>query len=249
MGHGPVEGMIVLGTWINLGGILLGGAVGCARGCRWAPSTEVHLRRLTAGFLAYVGFKLVWESCGGGLGAFFRQLAVALIALSVGSLTGHLLRLQTLLNRLGRLASERFESARKAGHGRIEDGLVAAAIPFCLAPTGVVGALLDGTSGDWRVLAVKGLMDGLGAMGFAAVFGWPVLLAAVPVLFAQGAMTLLAQGGLTVFRDHALLDAFTAVSGLIVASSAVVVLGVRRVPLANYPPALAYGPLLAAWWR
>jgi len=76
-----------------------------------------------------------------------------------------------------------------------------------------------------------------------------VLLAAVPVLAYQGTITLLAKALEQHVNDPALLESMRVTGGLIVMCIAVIILDVRKVPLANYLPSLAVAPLLTHWWR
>ena len=91
-------------------------------------------------------------------------------------------------------------------------------------------------------------VDGLGAMGFAAVFGPGVLLSVIPVLAYQGTITLCARG-VEPLLSGSMGDSITATGGLLVMIIPVMILEVRRVPLADYLPALAVAPLLTWWWR
>ena len=84
-------------------------------------------------------------------------------------------------------------------------------------------------------------------MGFAAMFGVGSLLAAVPVLAYQGTITLCA-GALQPLLGPPLMDAVRVTGGLLVFTIVVVILDIRKVPLANYLPALVYAPLLTKWW-
>ena len=91
-------------------------------------------------------------------------------------------------------------------------------------------------------------MDGLATMGFVASFGWSPMLAAIPVLVYQGSLTLAASLLAPAMRDPALRDSLNVTGGMVVATIALVVLNLRKVPLANYLPALVYAPLLTRWW-
>ena len=195
---------------------------------------------------------MVWAGLRAPLGHTAKQLAIALLALSLGSFTGWLLGLQRGMNWFGRLARDRFAkaSADGAATGAVDpsEGFITCALLFCVGPMAILGALQDGIDGQWRTLALKGVMDGLATMGFVATFGWSPLLAAIPVLAYQGTLTLAARSLEPLLRDPALKDSLNVTGGLVVATIALVVLDLRKVPLANYLPALVYAPLLTRWW-
>jgi uncharacterized membrane protein YqgA involved in biofilm formation len=91
-------------------------------------------------------------------------------------------------------------------------------------------------------------MDGLATLSFVKQFRWPVALAAVPVFLFLNGLALIAQAfALPWLTGHQLLPAVNAAAGLVICATALVVLEVRRVELANYLPALVVAPLLT-WW-
>lgn len=237
------------GTWINVAGILIGGIAGLTVARNLAPATQYRLRAILAVLIVYIGLRTTWDALNGPLSHVLKQFGISLLSISLGSLTGHLIGLQRGVNRLGRFASERFKQAGDSSAHSAVDGFVTATLVYCVGPMAILGSLADGLRGDWKTLALKGLLDGLGTLGFVATFGWPVMLSAIPVLAYQGTITLAARELSPWLQDQALLDAFSATGGLILTTIALVILGLRKVPLANYLPALAYAPLLTAWWR
>ena len=89
-------------------------------------------------------------------------------------------------------------------------------------------------------------MDGLATMGFVSIFGWGVMLAALPVLALQGSVTLACAQFLKPFLEaHRLVDPLNATGGLLVFTVALVILELKKIELADYLPSLAFAPLLA----
>ena len=114
----------------------------------------------------------------------------------------------------------------------------------------MLGAVADGLSGNFLPLAIKAVMDALAAMGFAAMFGWSVAAAALPVFVYQGTLTLVCGHFAVPFLEqHGLLDSVNATIGLLMVFVAVVIFELRKVELADYLPAIAVAPLLAWLWR
>jgi len=245
----------VTGTFLNVGCILLGGLAGLTFARQLSGRAQHRLKLLLTALTLYAGFGMVWDALKAPLGHAAGQLGIALLSLSLGSFLGYLLRLQRGMNRFGQMARVRYERATGKEAGKsgnpadANEGFLVCTILFCVGPLALVGTLLDGVAGDWRVLAVKGLLDGLAAMGFVAAFGWSPLLAAVPVLAWQGTLTLLARLLAPLVESDALRDSLGLTGGLIVAMVSLVILDLRRVPLANYLPALGLAPLLTWWWQ
>lgn len=76
------------------------------------------------------------------------------------------------------------------------------------------------------------------------------MLSAVPVLAVQGTITLACGQFLKPFLEgRALVDSVNAVGGLVVFCVALVILGLKRIELAEYLPSLLFGPLLTWLWR
>lgn len=246
----------MIGTLLNVGGIVLGGVAGLTFARSLSPKTQQRLKLGLAALTIYAGFSMVWDGLKSPVGHAAGQLGIALLALSLGSFLGWLLRLQRGMNRLGKFARERFTKATTppadgtaAPRPNPSDGFVTCTLLFCVGPMAIVGAVQDGLNGDWRTLALKAVLDGLATMGFVATFGWSPLLAALPVLAYQGTLTLGARALAPLVEDAALRDSLGITGGFIVAMISLVMLDLRKVPLANYLPALVIAPLLTWWWR
>lgn len=235
----------MLGTIINGICILLGGVVGLKSGWQASATAQQRLKVFLGAFTVYVGLSTVWTGLSGSFGHRVKQFGLVVLALMLGKLTGHLLRIQTKLNRLGRYAKERVTAARPGGVQPYSEGFVTCALLFCLGPLAVPGALLDGLRGDFKALAIKGVMDGLATLAFARSFGWGALLAALPVVAYQGTITLGAKAMLPFLERQGFLEPVCATCGFMVFSVALVILGIKRVELADYLPSLLYAPALA----
>lgn len=235
----------MIGTALNVAGILIGGVVGLVRRKPFSPARESFLKVALGVFTVFYGLRLTWVSLNGSLWQILKQLLIAVLALMLGRLTGRLLHLQKMSNQLGREARERIAATKPADSGRLSDGFKTCAALYCAAPLALLGALQDGLSGYYHPLAVKAVMDGLGTMGFALLFGWGVLLSALPVLAFQGTITLVCAQYLRPFLEaHGLVDSVNAVGGLLVFCVALLIFEIKRIEVTDYLPALIFAPLL-----
>ncbi len=234
------------GAFLNALGILFGGLFGLALRQPLALRLQLFLRSALGAFTVFSGLCLVWQSVNGTFLFALKQICIAVLAVTVGSLLGRLFGLQKFSNRLGRYAGQIITAGQSGAPRKVGDGFNACAVLFCAAPLGLVGAVADGLSGYYYLLAVKAIMDGLATLGFVKNFGWPTALSAFPVLLFLGAITLACQlFAKPLLAAHGLIDSVNAVAGLIACTVAVVIFEVRRVELANYLPALAVAPFLA----
>lgn len=208
------------------------------------PRHQLFLKTLLGVLSLYTGFRMVWEGIHGSLGRVLLQLGLALVALVVGNLIGKLLGLQKQVNALGRYARERFTRAQDTGRSDFAEGFVTCTILFCVGPLAILGSLQDGLQGDPRPLLLKAAMDGLASLAFVRVFGAGPIMSALPVLAYQGTLTLLARFLKPVMEQPAMLDGLEVAGGLLVAMTSLIILDVRKVPLADYLPALVLAPVL-----
>lgn len=241
----------MLGTILNVAAIIVGGIAGLLIKKQPSTATQSYFKTVLGVLAVYFGLRLTWLSINGSFGQSLKQLGIVLLSLSLGSLTGKLLRLQKASNRLGQLTREKMETAAPANPDRFSDGFIVCSLLFCAAPLGIVGAINNGLLQDYFYpLAIKALMDGLATMSFAMMFGWGVVLSAVPVLVFQGTITLACSYSLEPFlQSHGLTDSVNATGGLLIFCVALLIFEIRKVPVTDYLPSLIFAPLLTALFR
>ncbi len=239
----------MIGTLLNVLAVLAGGFVG--RLTTWNPSAvnQSALKVVLGLFTVWTGLSTVWASLNGTFLEALGMLGIALLALMLGNLTGKLLRLQHHLNRLGRHARDQFTQCAASGRSPgFATAFLSCSVFFAANPLGIFGAVIDGTAGNWKILAVKSAMDGLSSLSFARTLGWGSLAAVVPLAAIQGSVTL-AGHALADWLAPAQLDALGATAGLMVFSVSLIIFELRKIELADYLPSLVYAPLLAAFLR
>ena len=233
------------GAFLNAIGILLGGLFGLARRAPLSARAQDFFRRALGAAAIVLGLRLLWLNINGTFLSCAKEIFTALLAVVLGNLTGKLLQLQKISNRLGRFAGNLIKSAQSSPPLKTADGFNACAVLFCAAPLGFLGAVTDGLAGDFYLLAVKAVMDGLAMASFVKIFGWFSALSAFPAFLFLGAITFALQFYAKPFLDtHNLICPVNAAAGFVALAVAVVILEVRKVELANYLPALAVAPLL-----
>src|SRR5579863_2487004 len=207
---------MMIGTTLNALGIVVGGMVGVMMGRQLSSSTQVAIRGILGIITIFIGLRITWASVTGGAISPLKQLAIVVLALMIGRLTGSLLHIQKGLNHVGKHASAVFAAAHPDDPNRLYHGFMVCTLLFCAGPLGPVGSVLAGLAGDWQPLAIKMVLDGLAAMGFAAIFGPGVMLSALPVFVFQGMITILVQQSGPFLLEHRLVDSTVAVGGLLI---------------------------------
>ena len=250
---GLIESGAMIGTILNVAGILIGGITGLIRRGPLSPAKESYFKVTLGAFTVFYGLRLTWLSLNGSAWQIFKQLLIAMLALMLGKMAGRLLHLQKMSNHLGRLARDRIVNAKPDDPQRVSEGFKTCAALFCAAPLGILGAIQDGLSAYPYSLGIKAVMDGLATLGFVPLFGWGVMLAALPVLALQGTLTLLSAHLLLPWlQTHppgGLVDSINATGGLLVFCVALVILNLKKIELADYLPSLAMAPVITWLFR
>ena len=239
----------MIGTTLNVLAILTGSILGLFWIKQMSPRRQAMLKVWLGLFTVIVGLALVWKSLGGGIWRVLGQMVILVLALTFGRLAGKALRIQKLLNRAGDFAKRRMADVQEKALGRPNEGFVACTVLFCCAPLAIVGPVVEGVAGHWQPLAIKAVMDGLGALAFVNMFGKGVLLSALPVLAWQGTISILARWIAPLLGDYNVADSVVGVSGLLVFCVSLIILELKKIELGDYLPSLIFAPLLTWLWH
>ena len=110
----------------------------------------------------------------------------------------------------------------------------------------ILGAIQDGLTGNFQLLAIKSVLDGFAALAFAASTGIGVMFSVIVILVYQGALSLLAAQAQALLTDPMIRE-MTAAGGLLIMGIGVgVLLELRPIRVANYLPALVIAPAIVA---
>src|SRR5690606_15454945 len=137
--------------------------------------------------------------------------------LVVGTVIGELLKIEEGLNGLGELIHQKLAAWNPNLTGESQKfvtGFVSASLLFCIGPMAILGSIQDGISGDFQMLAIKSLVDGVASIAFACTLGAGVVFSAAVVLIYQGAISLLAGSVGQGFGD-AVISEMTATGGIL----------------------------------
>lgn len=222
--------MIGLGTLVNTGTVILGGALGSLV----IPRVPENIQRTTLQAIGLcvvlIGLQMAWVT---------RNMLLVLVAMAVGAVVGELLRLDDRLQGLA-LSLEHWPIAQR---GSFAQGFVQATLLFCVGAMAITGALQDGLAGDPSTLYAKAVIDGVSATMLGSVLGPGVMLAAVPVLLYQGGITLGATWLSQILTQPMILEV-GATGGLMVMALGLTLVGAIQIKVANLLPALVVVALL-----
>ena len=115
---------------------------------------------------------------------------------------------------------------------------------FVIGPIAILGSIQDGLLGDYKLLAIKAILDGFASIAFASTFGIGVAFYALSILIYQGLITLL-SGLFNRVISTAMMTEMTAVGGLILMAIALSsLLEMKKIRTGSYLPALLVTPLI-----
>ncbi|MCU0568171.1 MAG: DUF554 domain-containing protein [Oculatellaceae cyanobacterium Prado106] len=231
------------GTWINVATILIGTGLGLLMRGRLPDRMQRIITQGVGLTVMMVGFTMAGRM-GEVQAGRVDGVILGLVAMVAGGLLGEWWRLEEGLEAIGNVLKKRFK-----GKGDFTEGFVTASLLFCVGPMALVGSLNNGLTGDNTILSLKATMDGLASVALASSFGNGVGFSALPIALYQGSFSLaagfLAQGLADPQSDPRVL-LITGVGGLIIVATGLNLLGIAKVRIASFLPALGVAIALYA---
>ena len=233
-----------LGTIINVACIIAGGLAGLLFGSRIKARMQETL-------MAVAGVAVVFLGLGGALeymltivdGKLSSGSSMLMIAsLALGAVVGELLDIEGWVERFGEWLKRKSNSGGDSG---FVTSFVSASCTVCIGAMAVMGAIQDGISGDYSVLAAKGVIDAIIICVMAAAQGKGCIFSAIPVGLLQGSITLIACF-LGDFLPAASLDHLSLVGSVLIFCIGLNLIRDKQIRVANALPAVVVAMLWGA---
>ncbi len=221
----------MVGTFINMGAIVAGAAVGTVAGSKLPEKMRQTVLYGIGLVLLVIGVQMSMKT---------QNTLIVLGAILIGGVIGEALRLEDRVIRLGELLQQNL--SRGPGNS-IAEGFATASLVFCVGPMAILGPIADGLSGDYKLLSIKAVMDAFIAIAFSASLGWSVSLAALSIFAYQGGITLFA-GILSSALTEPMITEMTATGGLVIMGVGIKLLQMQDLRLANFVPSIAVAPVI-----
>ncbi|GAA6755621.1 hypothetical protein QT17_10905 [Thermus sp. 2.9] len=231
------------GTLVNALTVVLGTGLGLLLRGR-LPERMARIMVQGVGLTTlFIGLSMA-QALGRAKGGAIDGVVLGLIALVAGGLLGEWARVEDGLESLG----DKIKQAVRGG-GSFTEGFVAASLLFCVGPMTLLGSIQNGLTGDASLLLLKATLDGMSAIALTSSFGIGVGFSTLVILLYQGGVALLAGTLSQALPDPAqdprvLLT--TGVGGLMVLGVGINLLGLTKVRVGSFLPALLLAPLV--WW-
>lgn len=217
----------MLGTIVNTIAVIIGAAIGIL-------VKKGIPERLSDTMMKGIGLCTLFLGISGSLKG--ENSLILIISMVIGALLGEGIDLDAKLNRFGSWIESKFKS--KDGEKiSIAEGFVSASLLFCVGAMTIVGSLQSGLQGDHEMLFNKSMLDFVSSIIFASTMGVGVMLSAAFVFVYQGAITLAAQW-VAPFLTDTIIAEMTCVGSVIIIGIALNLLGITKLKVMNYVPAI-----------
>ena len=235
--------MIGLGTIINCAAILAGGILGLLFGRFLKEDMQNSLTKAC-------GISTIFIAIAGALESMLRIEQNTLVSrgsllivscLALGTLIGEILNIENLFERFGEWLKCKTGNAKDS---RFIEAFVVASLTVCIGAMAIVGAIEDGMTGDFSILATKAVLDLIIIMVMTCAMGKGCIFSAIPVGILQGSITLLARFVSPIMTQDALSNLSMIGSILIFCVGVNLVWG-KKIRVANMLPAVILAVLVA----
>ena len=166
---------------------------------------------------------------------------VLILSMVTGVIIGSIIDIDSRLESLGGLIEKKMKSEKSEGN--ISRGFITASLLFCVGAMTIVGSLNAGLSGDNELLITKSILDLISSCMLASTLGIGVLFAAVFVLLYQGGLVLLSGLLQNVLTNSEIIAEITCTGSVMIIALGLNILGITKIKVANFLPALLLVPL------
>lgn len=225
----------MIGTFLNIATVLIGGALGLFFGARIPDQLKATVISGIGLFTAAMGLQMFLNT---------ENPLIVLGSLLIGTLLGEWWKIEDGLQNLGKILEQRFSREEEDGSNKFVRGFLAASLLFCVGPMTILGSIQDGLTGDYNLLAIKSVLDGFASLAFTSTLGAGVMFSTIVILVYQGGISLLAAQ-LNSIVTPSMMNELTATGGVILIGLAISsLLEIKKIRVGNMLPGLVVAPLI-----
>lgn len=235
--------MFGLGTILNTAGILLGGLLGWLFGKFLPERIQESLTRTCGICVLFIGIAGALEGMltVDGAAVVSGKTMMIVICLALGALLGELLNIEGGFARFGQWLKIKTGNAKDK---KFVEGFVTASLTVCIGAMAIVGAIQDGLSGDYSVLATKAVLDLVIVLVMTCSLGKGCVFSAIPVALFQGSITLLARLIKPLMTEAALAN-LSLIGAILIFCVGVNLVWGKKIRVANLLPAIVLAVAMA----
>ena len=226
--------MIPLGSLVNGAAIIVGAVCGLLLHGRFPDRVRTIMFQALGLSILLIGLKMA---------LVMTSPILVVVSLLAGAVIGELCDIERRMTRAG----DRLKTLFRSTNTLFTDGLVTASVIFCTGTMAIIGSFDEALRGDRTLLFTKAMLDGSVGLILASTHGAGVVLSFVPVVLYQGLLTYGAAGTHAFFTPDRLAQ-LTAVGGLLIVAIGINMLGLLRMRVSNFLPALVVATALAPFF-
>ena len=266
-----MENFPLWGTLVNTGTVILGSLFGLLIHLisKKGKLSSPRFAEISNSIMRGLGLAVVMVGIGGALkgvihdaindalispdllvdGLSTDNTMITIVSIVLGVLIGGLIDIDRWVNLLGKKVETLFNRnpEQNSVHVPVAQGFVSASLLFCVGSMTIVGSIQSGLSGNHDLLYTKSLLDFVSSIILSSTMGIGVLLSSAFVLVFQGSIALVAniagQG-----LSTAVIDSMSSVGSVLIVGLGLNVMGVTKLKIMNYLPAVFFPILLVPVW-
>lgn len=225
-----------IGTFINMGSVLVGGTIGLLLQQTFSPAMqEIVFQAIGLGTLA-IGIQMSIKIPDG-------YLLAIIFSLIAGGLFGVAIDLEGLIDGMGEYLKVQLGST----DARFSEGLIAAFLLFCMGSLTILASIEEGMHGKRELIKVKSLLDGISSIAFTATYGVGVMVVVFPMLIYQGGLTLL-SGRARMLTKAPIVQSLSSTGGMLIMGIGINMLGLGSINLEALLPSIVI-IVFYAWFK
>lgn len=167
------------------------------------------------------------------------NIIIMVFSVLFGGIIGEILKLEDLLENFGNKIKSKIKT-----NSPFTEGFITATLIFCVGSMAIIGSINEGLTGDATILYTKSILDGITSIALSSALGIGVMFSTLPILIYQGGITLFSSLIKNLFTTHA-INMITGVGGVLIIGIGLNLLGVKKIKLANFLPALLIAFILS----
>lgn len=214
----------MLGTIVNTVAVVIGASIGLL-------IKKGIPERIGDSLMKALGLCTIFIGISGAFKG--EDTLVMIISMVLGTLMGEVIDIDKRVNS----GVSKIEKKFTKSENNISQGFIASSLLFCIGSMTIVGVMNAGLLGDNTMLFTKSTLDFCSSIIFASTLGIGVLLSASFVLVYQGGLTLLAIAAAPLLSTT-VINEMTCVGSLVIIATGLNLLGITKLKLMNYIPAM-----------
>jgi uncharacterized membrane protein YqgA involved in biofilm formation len=218
------------GTLFNIFTVILGSLIGITIGSKFPEKIKK---------IAFDGVGLSSLTLGIMLALKTDSIIIMVFSVLFGGIIGEILKIEDFLESIG----DRIKSKIKT-NSPFTEGFITSTLIFCVGSMAIIGSINEGLTGDVTILYTKSILDGVTSIALSSALGIGVLFSIFPILIYQGGITILSTYVRSLFTDHS-INMITGVGGVLIIGIGLNLLGIKKIKLSNFLPALIIAFILS----